>query len=371
MSRLSRLRAAMQSHNIDATVLVPGSNLRYLSGLGFSTKLRISMLIVPKAGMPVLILPTMEVPRARQSALFPMDIYGWDDDTGPLPLLQQMIGDMGLSTTTMGLSDLKIAVENSVMRVFELRALESTTEAQMSNADPMLAQLRMHKDADELTAMQRAITVAEESLAETIAAIRPGMSEIHVANLWEQAIRSRGSIPSFDIAVGAGPHGASPHHTNSDRPLQAGDLVVIDGGAIVDGYVSDITRTIAIGTPSDRAKHVYETVLAANAAGRAAAALPGATGDSVDRAARAVITAAGFGEFFIHRTGHGLGIDVHEPPFMVGGDMNSIKPGMTFTVEPGIYLPGECGVRIEDMMVRTADGATTMTAFPRELYCVE
>lgn len=361
----------MQTQDIDALVLVPGSNMRYVSGLGFSTKLRISMLIVPHAGMPVLILPTMEVPRARQSALFPMDILGWDDDAGPLPLLQQVIGDMGLSATTMGLSDLKIAVENSVMRVFELRALESTTEANICNADPLLAQLRMHKDADELDAMQRAITVAEESLAETIAAIRPGMTEIQVAAMWEHAIRARGSVPSFDLAVGSGPHGASPHHTNGDRPLQNGDLVVIDGGAIVDGYVSDITRTIAIGTPSDRAKLVYDTVLAANAAGRAAAAQPGATGDSVDRATRAVVAAAGFAEYFIHRTGHGLGIDVHEPPFMVGGDMNVIATGMTFTVEPGIYLPGEFGVRIEDMVVRTADGAKTMTSFPRELYCVE
>jgi Xaa-Pro dipeptidase len=371
MSRLTRLRAAMQTNHIDAIVLVPGSNLRYLSGLGFSTKLRISMLIVPQAGMPVMILPTMEVPRARQSALFPMDMYGWDDDTGPLPLLQQMIHEMGLSSTSMGLSDLKIAVENSVMRVFELRALESTTEAQICDADPILADLRMHKDADELAAMQRAITVAEESLAETIAAIRPGMTEIHVATMWEQAIRARGSVPSFDIAVGSGPNGASPHHTNGDRPLQDGDLVVIDGGAIVDGYVSDITRTIAVGTLSAHAKLVYETVLAANAAGRAAAAQPDATGDSVDRAARAVIVAAGFGEYFIHRTGHGLGIDVHEPPFMVGGDTNVINEGMTFTVEPGIYLPGEFGVRIEDMVVRTAHGATTMTAFPRELQSVE
>ncbi|MBM4412558.1 MAG: aminopeptidase P family protein [Chloroflexi bacterium] len=371
MSRLGRLRTAMQAHDIDAVVLVPGSNLRYVSGLGFSTKLRISMLVVPRAGTPVMVLPTMEVPRARQSALFPIDVYGWDDDTGPMPLLNQIISEMGLSTTSMGLSDLKIAVEHSVMRVFELRALERTTEAQICDADAVLAHLRMHKDADELAAMQRAITVAEESLAETIAAIRPGMTELHVAALWEQAIRARGSVPSFDIAVGSGPHGASPHHTNGDRPLQSGDLVVIDGGAIVDGYVSDITRTIGVGTLSDTAKHVYATVLAANEAGRVAAAQPDATGDSVDRAARAVIVAAGFGKYFIHRTGHGLGIDVHEPPFMVGGDTNRINEGMTFTVEPGIYLPGEFGVRIEDMMVRTADGATTMTAFPRALTIVE
>ena len=364
MSRLARLRTYMTAHHIDVAVFVPGSNLRYLSGIGFSTKLRLACLIVPLEGTPAIVLPTMEAPRAQSQAQFPLTVYGWDDDAGPAHAVATAFATLGIRGGT-------IAVEHVVMRVFELRAIEAALPAAtIVNADPLIAQLRMHKTADELAAMQRAITVAETSLAQAIAAIRPGMNELQVAELWEKAIRAAGSVPSFDLAVGAGPNGASPHHTNGTRLLQAGDLVVIDGGAIVDGYVSDITRTIAVGTPSPRAKLVYDTVLAANVAGRAAAALPGATGDSVDRAARAVIVAAGFGDAFIHRTGHGLGIDIHEPPFMVGGDMNQINPGMTFTVEPGIYLPGEFGVRIEDMLVRTADGATTMTSFPRELQIV-
>jgi Xaa-Pro aminopeptidase len=364
MSRLDRLRTYMTAQHIDVAVFVPGSNLRYLSGIGFSTKLRLACLIVPLAGTPAIVLPTMEAPRAQAQAQFPLTVYGWDDDVGPAHAVATAFATLGITGGT-------IAVEHVVMRVFELRAIEAALPAAtIVNADPLISQLRMHKTADELAAMQRAITVAETSLAQAIAAIRPGMNELQVAELWEKAIRAAGSVPSFDLAVGAGPNGASPHHTNGIRPLQSGDLVVIDGGAIVDGYVSDITRTIAVGIPSPRAKLVYDTVLAANAAGRAAAALPSATGDSVDRAARAVIVAAGFGDAFIHRTGHGLGIDIHEPPFMVGGDMNLINPGMTFTVEPGIYLPGEFGVRIEDMLVRTADGATTMTTFPRELQII-
>lgn len=364
MSRLARLRTYMTAQHIDVAVFVPGSNLRYLSGIGFSTKLRLACLIVPLEGTPAIVLPTMEAPRAQAQAQFPLTVYGWDDDAGPAHAVATAFATLGIRGGT-------IAVEHVVMRVFELRAIEAALPAAtIVNADPLIAQLRMHKTADELAAMQRAITVAETSLAQAIAAIRPGMNELQVAELWEKAIRAAGSVPSFDLAVGAGPNGASPHHTNGTRLLQAGDLVVIDGGAIVDGYVSDITRTIAVGTLSPRAKLVYDTVLAANVAGRAAAALPGATGDSVDRAARAVIVAAGFGDAFIHRTGHGLGIDIHEPPFMVGGDMNQINPGMTFTVEPGIYLPGEFGVRIEDMLVRTADGAITMTSFPRELQII-
>jgi Xaa-Pro aminopeptidase len=367
MNRIARLRAVMAAQGIDATVLVPGSNLQYLAGIGFTTKLRLSCLVVPLTGTPVLVVPTMEGARAQAVATVDLEVIGWDDGPGPQAAVTQALARHALHQ-----GHPTIAVEHVVMRVFELRAVEvAAPQARIVNADPVIAQLRMRKDASELAAMRKAVTVAETTLAQAIAAIRPGMSEVAVAALWEDAIRAAGSEPSFGIAVGSGPNGASPHHSNGARTLQAGDLVVIDGGAIVDGYVSDITRTIAIGAVSERARLVYQTVLAANVAGRAAAALPGASGDSVDRAARQVIDAAGFGPYFIHRTGHGLGVDIHEPPFMVGGDMNTLDAGMTFTVEPGIYLPNEFGVRIEDMVVRTADGAETLTCFDRELYVVK
>ncbi|MFM2310000.1 MAG: hypothetical protein RLY87_2122 [Chloroflexota bacterium] len=365
MSRLSRLQAAMTAAGIDVTVLVPGTNLRYLSGIGFSTKLRLTCMLIPQQGQAQMVLPTMEAPRAQSAAEFPLAIHAWDDGDGPAAAVSAAFAALGTSPQT-------IAVEHTTMRVFELRAVEAAVpRATIQNADPMIAGLRMQKAPDEQAAMRRAIDVAESTLAATIAAIRIGMTELEVAADWERRIRAAGSVPSFDIAVGSGPNGASPHHTNGNRTLQSGDLVVIDGGAIVDGYVSDITRTIGVGTLSERAQLVYHTVLAANEAGRLAAQQPGATGDSVDRAARAVIEAAGFGAFFIHRTGHGLGIDIHEPPFMVTGDTSPIQSGMTFTVEPGIYVPGEFGVRIEDMVIRTADGAQTMTSFPRALQCIE
>ncbi len=364
MTRLARMQAAMAAAGIDVTVLVPGTNLRYLSGIGFSTKLRLACLLIPQHGAAQMVLPTMEAPRAQAAAQFPIAVQAWDDGDGPTVALQSAFGALGITIQT-------IAVEHTTMRVFELRAVEGAVPAaRIINADPLMSVLRMQKSPDEQAAMRRAIDVAEATLAATIAAIRIGMTELDVAADWEQRIRAAGSVPSFDLAVGSGPNGASPHHTNGNRQLQTGDLVVIDGGAIVDGYVSDITRTIGIGTVSERAQLVYRTVLAANEAGRQAAQQPNASGDSVDRAARAVIDAAGFGAYFIHRTGHGLGIDVHEPPFMVAGDTNAILAGMTFTVEPGIYLPGEFGVRIEDMVIRTATGATTMTAYPRTLQCV-
>lgn len=183
-------------------------------------------------------------------------------------------------------------------------------------------------------------------------------------------MRAAGSGPSFTTIIASGPNAANPHHSNTDRAFEPGDLIIMDGGALHDGYASDITRTVALGQPSAEARRIYELVQAANAAGRAAAR-PGASGDAVDRAARAVIEAGGYGPQFVHRTGHGLGLEVHEPPYMVAGNTAPLAPGMTFTVEPGIYVSGLCGVRIEDNVVITADGAESLTSFERDLIVIE
>jgi Xaa-Pro dipeptidase len=171
---------------------------------------------------------------------------------------------------------------------------------------------------------------------------------------------------AFSPIVVAGPNAASPHATPSDRPIGAGETIVVDCGATVGGYVADITRTFAIGALEPELARVYEAVRVANEAGRAAAG-PGVPAEEVDRAARAVIEEAGYGEYFFHRTGHGLGLEVHEPPYIVAGNERSLEPGMTFTVEPGVYLPGRGGVRIEDDVVVTSGGAESMTIFSREL----
>ena len=221
MNRIARLRAVMAAQGIDATVLVPGSNLQYLAGIGFTTKLRLSCLVVPLSGTPVLVVPTMEGARAQAVANIDLEVIGWDDGPGPQAAVAQALARHQLHVGTP-----TIAVEHVVMRVFELRAVEAATpHARIVNADPVIAQLRMRKDDAELTAMRKAVVVAETTLAQAIAAIRPGMSELAVAALWEDAIRAAGSEPSFGIAVGSGPNGASPHHSNGSRPLQAGDLV--------------------------------------------------------------------------------------------------------------------------------------------------
>lgn len=358
--RLERAQAAMQHLGIDALAVAPGTNLLYLTGLGLHTKLRLTLAVIPQQGQPGIVLPAMEAPRVQAALQTPARLYPWADGADPTQALMACVRDLGLRGGTVG-------VEGYVMRVFELRALEAALPgAQVADATDLIAGLRMLKDAHELAAMRAAVQVIEAALAHAIAQVRIGITERELAAIWEDAIRAAGSLPSFDTTVASGPNGANPHHANSDRPFQAGDLVVLDGGAIVDHYCSDITRTVAVGEPGPEQRRIYELVQQANAAGRAVVQ-PGVTGEQVDLAARQVIDAGGYGPQFVHRTGHGLGLDVHEPPFMVAGAHMPLQPGMTFTVEPGIYVPGRCGVRIEDDVLVTETGVESLTSFPRDL----
>ncbi|MCA9961625.1 MAG: aminopeptidase P family protein, partial [Anaerolineales bacterium] len=223
---------------------------------------------------------------------------------------------------------------------------------------------------DELAAMKKAIVVAETAMERLIPRIRIGMTEKQVAAMLTQELLNGGADSiAFSPIVSTGPNGASPHAVPTDQKLQAGDLLVIDWGCFVDEYPSDITRTFAVGEISDELRHIYEVVKLANEAGKQATK-PGATGRDVDRAARGVIDNAGFGEYFIHRTGHGLGLEIHEPPFMMEGYTEPLGVGNVFTVEPGIYIPGKGGVRIEDDVVVTADGYHCLTSLTRELITV-
>ena len=362
--RIARLQEAMRAAGLDALAIACGANMFYLTGLDFHTKLRLTLALIPASGQPALVLPQMEAGRATELARAPLRLYPWGDAEGPGEALRQAAADLGLAGRRVG-------VEHTVMRVFELRALEAAAPGvAVEDATPLLAGLRMAKDAEELAAMRQAVRVIEEALRAALQQAAPGMTERELADLWERGIRAAGCLPSFETTVAAGPNGANPHHSSGDRRLQPGDLVVLDGGAVYNGYASDITRTVAVGQISDEDRRIYELVLAANAAGRAAAARPAATGESIDAAARRVIEEGGYGPQFIHRTGHGLGIDVHEPPFIVAGSRDPLPVGATFTVEPGIYIAGRLGVRIEDDMVITPDGAESLTTFPRELIVI-
>lgn len=369
LERLERVIQALRNHGLDGLALMPDANLAYLSGLSFHPGKRLTLVLIPAAGgLPCCVIPALEHGRAEAAARIPMRYFAWGDAEGPTAALAAAVA-AALGPDARGCT---LAVEHTAMRVMELRALEAVIpELQTRDATPLLAALRMVKDAAELAAIERAVQIVETALQHTIAQIRVGMTERTLARICSEAIIAAGADgESFENIVASGPNAANPHHRNSERALQPGDLVIIDCGARYHGYISDITRTVAVGEPGPTARQIYDLVLRANAAGRAAAR-PGASGAAIDAAARVVIEQGGYGPFFIHRTGHGFGLETHEPPNIVAGSDEPLRPGTTFTVEPGIYVPGVTGVRIEDDVVITADGARSLTTFGRELRIIE
>jgi Xaa-Pro dipeptidase len=361
--RLKKLSDALKAHNLDALAINPGPSLPYLTGMHFHLSERPVVFIFPREGTPVIVLPELEAPKLDSASFairaFP---YGENPDAWGAAFRD--------AAQSIGLANARIGVEPAWMRVLELRYLEAAApKAQFVSGGEVVAALRMFKDETEIAAMQRAVEIAQNALRDTIPAIKPGVTEREIATELTTHLLHRGSSPAFPFQpiVSGGPNSANPHAVPTDRPLQRGDLLVIDYGATVEGYFSDITRTFAIGAVEPELRHIAEIVEQANAAGRAAAG-PGVPARTVDEAARSVIEDAGYGEYFTHRTGHGLGLEVHEPPFIRGGNEQVLQPGMTFTVEPGIYLPGRGGVRIEDDILVTEEGCRSLTDLPRPLW---
>jgi Xaa-Pro dipeptidase len=273
---------------------------------------------------------------------------------------------------SLGLDGKRIGVEPRAMRLLEYEYIKtSAPKASFPDASEVVSQLRVHKDADEVIAMCKAVQAAQSALEAAIPLIKIGMSEKELAaELVVQLLRNGSSSElAFSPIVSSGPNSANPHATPSDRKLQPGDLLVVDWGALVDGYISDLTRTFAVGEVDAECQKIHRIVQEANAAGRAAGK-PGAACADVDIAARTVIEKAGYGQYFTHRTGHGIGMEGHEDPYMRGDNMQLLEPGMAYTVEPGIYLPGRNGVRVEDNMVITTTGVDCLSDMPREIRVV-
>ena len=364
--RLNRLRELQQSAGIDYIAVMPGANLIYFTGIHAHLSERPILALFPAdRGQPLLFVPEFEYGKFRTGPV-PIDwrAYTYPDghDLGEL---------FGRAAREAGLDGKTIGIDPAQMRMLEwsLLAHEAPNLRALPAAE-LVSQLRMIKDSDEIARMRRAAAVPERVLREAMTHIQPGMTELDVAGLimkvsLTQSLKEAVGYPLVQTGLSA----AFPHAYAGDRAVQKGDLVVIDFGAQVDDYASDITRTIAVGEPSDEMKRIYETVKKANEAGRAAV-MPGAACEDVDRAARDVIEQAGYGKYFTHRTGHGLGLEGHEPPYIVKGNKTVLQPGMTFTVEPGIYIEGKGGVRIEDDVVVTKDGCESLTSFPRELTIV-
>lgn len=345
--RLSRVRAAMHENGLDTLILTPGASMRYLTGFSEPGS-RFLALIVPDDRPWLFVTPALNAEQARNNPANVTDIRLWEDAGGWEPLLAQLAKDLMLDIGIVGLDD-------DMPARFVLKLQELMPTALLKSAGSALAPLRALKDTQELATLQRAAGATDELIAVAQGVCRAGTGELEISLAIQRAIALGGHELSFEPIVGAGPNGAFPHHHTGNTKVKTGDTVILDFGAMVDGYHGDITRTVSVGPPSDEARHVYDVVHRAYQAA-VAAVQPGATAHDVDTAARRVIADAGLGDFFIHRTGHGIGLDDHEPPFMLGGNYAKLQPGHCFSIEPGVYLPGRFGVRLENIVTVTDDG---------------
>lgn len=362
--RLARLAELAGVSGADVVLITPGPDLAYFVGHSIGSHERLTCLVVPANGGPSLLVPTLERPGWAGSPVERMDVTigTWTDGQDPYAALAEYLP-----------ADARVlAVDYHMPAVHALNAQAIVPGSELTLAGETIAELRMRKSPDEVAALSAAGAAIDRVQGRIGEWLRPGRTENEVAADIAAAIVAEGhSRPDF-VIVGSGPNGASPHHEASDRVIRPGDVVVVDiGGPMPSGYFSDCTRTYVAGGDAvpDRVREVYEVVRRAQAAG-VAAVRPGVTAESIDAASRSVIDESGFGEYFITRTGHGIGLEVHEHPYMVAGNPITLEAGMAFSVEPGIYLPGEFGVRIEDIVVVGESGPVLMNNAPTELMVV-
>jgi len=364
-ARLENLTASLPNSKLDAVVLNPGPTLTYLTGIQFHLMERPVVLFVVPGKDPVLVLPELELPKVD---LFPYKVQAFA--YGELP--SEWDDVFRKAAQSLGLDGKRIGVEPRQLRLLEFRYVKTgAPESDFPDASDVLAQLRLRKDKAEVDAMRHAVKIAQDALEATIPLIKIGMTERELAGELVIQLFKHGSDPElpFSPIVSSGPNSANPHASPSDRKLQAGDMLVVDWGAAYGGYISDLTRTFAVGEVDPELQKIHKIVQEANAAGRAAGR-PGVPCAVVDVAAREVIEKSGYGKYFNHRTGHGIGMEAHEDPYMRGDNMQLLEVGMAYTVEPGIYLPNYNGVRVEDNMVITENGAESLSDMPREIRVV-
>lgn len=370
--RLQRLQAKAVEEGLYALAVMPGPNLRYLSGMDMMLSERPALLLVPAAGEPVAACPAFEAARVEE-ATGVARVFGYTDEEGPRGAMDRALRALPEPRPAFG-GRRVWGLEYRQMRLLEREWLAEAWrdlghDLTYVDAGRVFAALRMRKDEAETAALLRAAAQVDEGMTLAREAIRPGVSELTVAAAIADGLRRLGVRAEPEILVASGPRAAVPHAGASERVMQDGELCWVDLVVTHEDYVGDITRTFAVGDPErvpEVLRRAYRVVEGAQAAARAAAR-PGLTGAQVDAAAREPIAAGGFGPNFSHRTGHGIGLDVHEEPYMVAGADMPLEAGMAFTIEPGIYLPGIGGVRIEDDVILIPGGARVLTAYPRGL----
>jgi Xaa-Pro aminopeptidase len=353
--RLQRAQGEMARQGVDLLVVGASADLFYLIGYAGHLSERMSVLVLPRVGVPHYVVPGLEAPLLHEQRDL-VEIVPWEETEDPAAKVATVAGSAARGA---------IAVGDELWSVFTLRLQRAMPDARWSEGGQLLRPLRMIKDEREIALLAEAARRTDDAWEEFLTTSVIGLNEWEVRERLMALTAARGLAPTF-CNVGSGPNGASPHQTASDRVVASGDALVCDWGGALEGYNSDVTRTLHIGEPEEDFVRAYEVVLSANQAALDAVR-PGVPCQEVDRAARRVIAEAGFGEAFIHRVGHGLGLSLHEEPYLVEGNTLPLAEGMVFSDEPGVYFPGRFGVRIEDTVVCTAEGGRRLNEATRTL----
>lgn len=360
--RLSHARTAVAQAGVDALLVTPGPDLRWLTGYEALPLERLTCLVLPADGEPFLVAPGLEVPAVNASGVpgLGIEVLGWGETENPYDLVAARLGTVS-----------RVGLANRMWAEQVLRFRAALPGVEQTLASDVLADLRMRKSPEEVDALRRAGQAIDRVHARMGEFLVPGRTEREAGRLIGAAILEEGHETVDFVIVGSGPNGASPHHEVGDRELERGDVVVVDiGGTTVEGYCSDCTRMYTLGEPPAEFRDYFAVLHDAQLAA-CAHARPGVTAESVDTAARTVIDAAGYGEAFVHRTGHGIGVETHEEPYIVTGNSTVLEPGMAFSIEPGIYLAGRHGARIEDIVVTTGDGIERLNVTDRHYVILE
>jgi Xaa-Pro aminopeptidase len=358
--RIARARSRMEAGNVDVLLLSVGADLPYLTGYTAMPLERLTMLVLPREGDATLVVPALEAPRVEERPEA-FTIRPWGETEDPVAIVADLAGLAGRPA--------RAAIGDRTWAMFVLGLQEALPQTAFLPASQVTGPLRAQKDAAEIETLRTAARVVDEVALSMRERPFAGRTEADISRELVERILAGGHERANFAIVGSGPNAASPHHEPGERVVQVGDSVVCDFGGTMAGYCSDITRTFVVGEPPGELVDLYEVLFRAQEEAVQAARI-GVSCEAVDAAARNVIAAAGYGDYFIHRTGHGIGLEEHEDPYLVSGNATPLAPGHAFSVEPGIYLPGRCGARIEDIVVATEAGPERLNVAPRELAIV-
>ncbi|BCH27500.1 M24 family metallopeptidase [Mesorhizobium sp. L-8-3] len=358
--RLAALREKMKASGTGLVAIAPGSHMDWLLGFHPHPDERPCLLLVG-LDKETFLMPVLNAEGSREET--DISFFTWADADGPHAALAAALDEIGARGVD------KVALDETMRADFALLLLDALPGARHAFTAETLGALRMRKDAGEFARLKMNAGIADRAMQKAFAAIRPGMTETGLAAVVKEHFASEGATPSFWI-VGAGGNGAFPHHQTGGRTLEEGDAVVIDIGGRKDGFPSDITRMAVVGRPPEGYGQIH-TIVEKAVQAALQAAKPGVLAREVDAAARRVIADAGYGEYFVHRTGHGMGIDGHEPPYITATSETVLEEGMVFSIEPGIYLSGRFGIRLEEIVILREDGPEILSTLPRDLHVAQ